>query len=58
MSRRIEVFADITCPFTHVGLRRFVAVVLVPVLVTSMLRVKQFGQLFAQAVSLLVAEHR
>ena len=22
---RLEVFADITCPFTHVGLRRFVA---------------------------------
>lgn len=25
MSRRIEVFADITCPFTHVGLKRVVA---------------------------------
>lgn len=24
MSRRIEVFADVTCPFTHVGLRRVV----------------------------------
>lgn len=23
--RTIEVFADVTCPFTHVGLRRFVA---------------------------------
>ncbi|RZV45665.1 MAG: disulfide bond formation protein DsbA, partial [Acidimicrobiales bacterium] len=25
MARRIEVFADITCPFTHVGLNRVVA---------------------------------
>jgi predicted DsbA family dithiol-disulfide isomerase len=25
MPRRIEVFADITCPFTHVGLKRVVA---------------------------------
>lgn len=25
MPRRIEVFADITCPFTHVGLRRVVS---------------------------------
>jgi len=24
-ARTIEVFADITCPFTHVGLRRFIA---------------------------------
>ncbi|MCC6183750.1 MAG: disulfide bond formation protein DsbA, partial [Microthrixaceae bacterium] len=23
--RTIEVFADVTCPFTHVGLRRMVA---------------------------------
>ena len=25
MRRRLEVFADITCPFTHVGLKRVVA---------------------------------